>query len=667
MAVELPATKLAEAAKLSFTHKLYPSYRYTLALNRSPGADRRDRARSRRAAAAARASRSRSSTTASIRRAAFFNPAGFSYPPGFPKGGTKWTTPKVIVARSFVGRGRRRGQQARCRPEGVLPRHARRAASRPATRGRRLPAGADHPQTRGLSRRRAASADRQLPHLQRPVSGRARRQHAGDRRRVRVGGHRRHGRDQLLRRRPADRPARATRSSRPSATSSPRASSRSSRPATTATTTGSALRARRAPRRMRSRSRHSRTRTSMRSPSASRRRARPARSRGCRSCVPAPARPRRLGDDRPAARRRRHDRRHERRTGQRATSAGRPANLDGGTSPLPAGSLNGAIALVSRGTCTFALKGERVKAAGGIGIVVVDNRSSEANPIPLQLAVPGGMIADIDGAGAPLVPQLARAGARADPRSATTPRSSSPAGAASSRASRSAGLTAFGHLLKPDLGAPGGQILSSTLPLAGGPFAVFDGTSMAAPHVAGAAALLLQRHPGWTPHQVKSALVSTAGAAWGDTRPDGRGARHPLGSRARRTCRRERPEALPRPGLALVRRPERQPAAAPSEDAPAERDRRGRRRGLVDRRGASRSRSRRASQIVVPGAISIASGRRRADLPVTVRAAGRRDHRRGVRLDPPPPRRDRPEGPVRDARSRGRASPSRRSCRSGSS
>jgi len=81
----------------------------------------------------------------------------------------------------------------------------------------------------------------------------------------------------------------------------------------------------------------------------------------------------------------------------------------------------------------------------------------------------------------------------------------------------SGGLTAFGHQLKPDVGAPGGQILSSTLTIAGGPFASFDGTSMAAPHVAGAAALLVQRHPGWTPRQLKSALVSTAGAAWADT------------------------------------------------------------------------------------------------------------------------------------------------------
>ena len=194
---------------------------------------------------------------------------------------------------------------------------------------------------------------------------------------------------------------------------------------------------------------------------------------------------------------------------------GPPGNLDGGPSPLPSGSLNGALALVSRGTCTFALKAQRVKDAGGAGIVVVDNRPGEANPIPVQLQVPGGMVADLDGQ--QLRAFLASRGGRTtvrigrDPRELVTGRS----GVVTSFSS--AGLTAFGHLLKPDVAAPGGQILSATLPSAGGPFAVFDGTSMAAPHVAGAAALLLQRHPNWTPHQVKSALVSTAGPAWGDT------------------------------------------------------------------------------------------------------------------------------------------------------
>ena len=62
--------------------------------------------------------------------------------------------------------------------------------------------------------------------------------------------------------------------------------------------------------------------------------------------------------------------------------------------------------------------------------------------------------------------------------------------------------------LKPDVTAPGVGILSS-VPAHDGTWAQFDGTSMASPHVAGAAALLLQRHPGWTVAQVKSALVST--------------------------------------------------------------------------------------------------------------------------------------------------------------
>jgi subtilisin family serine protease len=194
---------------------------------------------------------------------------------------------------------------------------------------------------------------------------------------------------------------------------------------------------------------------------------------------------------------------------------GPPGNLNAGPSPLPARSLSGAIALVSRGTCTFALKAARVKAAGAIGIVVVDNRPGEANGIPLELAVPGGMIADLDGA--QLRAYLAGRSGRAGIRIGRSPLELETGRSGVVTSFSSAGLTAFGHLLKPDVGAPGGQILSATLRLAGGPFAVFDGTSMAAPHVAGAAALLLQQHPGWTPGQVKSALVSTAGAAWGDT------------------------------------------------------------------------------------------------------------------------------------------------------
>lgn len=60
--------------------------------------------------------------------------------------------------------------------------------------------------------------------------------------------------------------------------------------------------------------------------------------------------------------------------------------------------------------------------------------------------------------------------------------------------------------LKPDVTAPGVDVLSS---VPTNEFEWLSGTSMATPHVAGGAALLLQRHPTWTVEQVKSALAST--------------------------------------------------------------------------------------------------------------------------------------------------------------
>ncbi len=70
----------------------------------------------------------------------------------------------------------------------------------------------------------------------------------------------------------------------------------------------------------------------------------------------------------------------------------------------------------------------------------------------------------------------------------------------------SAGPTPISLRLKPDVVAPGTSILSARP----GGWQVSSGTSMAAPHVSGAVALLLQRHPGWTPAEVKAALTATA-------------------------------------------------------------------------------------------------------------------------------------------------------------
>ena len=66
--------------------------------------------------------------------------------------------------------------------------------------------------------------------------------------------------------------------------------------------------------------------------------------------------------------------------------------------PLARGSLNGAIALVTRGHCTFASKAARAANAGAAALIVVDNRTGEADPIPIQLEIPSGKISDLDGA-----------------------------------------------------------------------------------------------------------------------------------------------------------------------------------------------------------------------------------------------------------------------------
>ncbi|MFI6876426.1 S8 family peptidase [Streptomyces sp. NPDC050400] len=81
------------------------------------------------------------------------------------------------------------------------------------------------------------------------------------------------------------------------------------------------------------------------------------------------------------------------------------------------------------------------------------------------------------------------------------------------------------HTLKPEIAAPGVAIKAAA---AGGrgvyAYQSMSGTSMATPHVAGAAALVKQRHPDWTAQQIKQALVASADADIpGDVRETGGG------------------------------------------------------------------------------------------------------------------------------------------------
>jgi hypothetical protein len=69
-----------------------------------------------------------------------------------------------------------------------------------------------------------------------------------------------------------------------------------------------------------------------------------------------------------------------------------------------------------------------------------------------------------------------------------------------------------GDLLKPDITAPGVDVIAAVAPPGnfGNSFDALSGTSMASPHIAGIAALMKQKNPTWSPAAIKSALMTTA-------------------------------------------------------------------------------------------------------------------------------------------------------------
>jgi len=193
-----------------------------------------------------------------------------------------------------------------------------------------------------------------------------------------------------------------------------------------------------------------------------------------------------------------------------------PASEFGGLSAacdaLPAGSLAGKIALLSRGVCDFTVKLQNVQDAGGVAALVVDR--ADGGPIvmgqndnPVQPTIPGYMAA-----------LSARAALMAsDGQSTTFPDSPTYVYEASGddliADFTSAGPTDVDFRVKPDLVAPGVNVLSSvpanacaTPPC----FAFFNGTSMATPHLAGTAAVVRAQHPDWSAAEIRSAIVNTA-------------------------------------------------------------------------------------------------------------------------------------------------------------
>ena len=188
---------------------------------------------------------------------------------------------------------------------------------------------------------------------------------------------------------------------------------------------------------------------------------------------------------------------------------------DVGTTGLPTGpttvvldpaKIAGKIVVCDRGVTARTNKSLAVQQAGGVGMILTNTRSNSLNAD--FHAVPTVHVQDTDRAA--ISAYAVGAGATATINPATIG-FTAPAPFTASFSSRGPLRAGGGDLLKPDLIAPGQDILAGVAPPgnSGRLFDLYSGTSMSSPHVAGLAALFKQKYPDWSPMAIKSALMTT--------------------------------------------------------------------------------------------------------------------------------------------------------------
>lgn len=189
-----------------------------------------------------------------------------------------------------------------------------------------------------------------------------------------------------------------------------------------------------------------------------------------------------------------------------------PDNFEGCEEFAEGVSFADSVALISRGSCAFSAKAANAEKAGATAVIIHNNVAGGAMGMSMDDAtIPASSISQEDGLG--LVELLTEAEesviALLDPSVKRTIQEKFTDAVNSSSSRGPNGEPSF---LKPDIAAPGTDILSAYSPDEGNgiTFNAITGTSMASPHVAGAAALMKQAHPEWNAIQIKTALMSSS-------------------------------------------------------------------------------------------------------------------------------------------------------------